>query len=132
MLEPARTAALFADARLLYDEAIELLDLGKLRIAAEAAWGATKRATDALIVARTGREPSVTGQTSRRLSFLRKTDAAVESLRFHYIARQGFLHGQCFYRGIPESYDDRVIAAIRETADYISNAEALAGILDRG
>ncbi len=45
MLEPARTAALFADARLLYDEAIELLDLGKLRIAAEAAWGATKRAT---------------------------------------------------------------------------------------
>ena len=67
-----------------------------------------------------------------QLSFLRKTDAAVESLRFHYIARQGFLHGQCFYRGIPESYDDRVIAAIRETADYISNAEALAGILDRG
>ena len=132
MLEPARTAALFADARLLYDEAIELLDLGKLRVAAEAAWGATKRATDALILARTGREPSVTGQTSRRLNFLRKTDDAVTSLRFHYNAQQGFLHGQCFYRGIPESSDDRVIAAVRETADYINSAEALAGILDRG
>ena len=125
MLEPVRTAALFADARLLYDEAIELLDLGNLRIAAEAAWGATKRATDALIVARTGRESSVTGQTSRRLNFLRKTDDAVASWRFHYNARQGFLHGQCFYRGIPESSDDRVIAAVRETADYINNAEAL-------
>ena len=54
MPETERVTALFVDARLLYGEAIGLLEYGKLRIAAEVAWGATKRATDALILSRTG------------------------------------------------------------------------------
>ena len=37
---------LFADARALYDDALEMLDQGKIRNAAEKVWGATKRATD--------------------------------------------------------------------------------------
>ena len=36
---------LFADARVLYDDALEMLDQGKVRNVAEKAWGATKRAT---------------------------------------------------------------------------------------
>ena len=35
-----------------------MLEAGDLRDAAEKAWGATKRATDALILRYTGREPS--------------------------------------------------------------------------
>ena len=40
---------LFADARALYDDAIEMLDQGKIRNAAEKAWGTTKRATGARV-----------------------------------------------------------------------------------
>ena len=63
MIEPDRVAAIFADAWALYDDAIEILELGKQRVAAEVAWGATKRATDALILNRLGQEPSVAGRT---------------------------------------------------------------------
>ena len=54
MQEPERVAELFNDAWSLYQEAINLLEAGNLRLAAEAAWGASKRASDALILARTG------------------------------------------------------------------------------
>lgn len=39
MQEPERVAALFDDAWSLYQEAINLLEAGNLRVAAEAAWG---------------------------------------------------------------------------------------------
>ena len=61
MLETERADAIFADAHVLYADALEELDRGNLRNAAEKAWGATKRATDALILARTGREPRTCG-----------------------------------------------------------------------
>ena len=126
MLETERVNAIFADARLLYDDALEQLESGKLRNAAEKAWGATKRATDALILARTGREPHTSGQTMRGIRNLRREDPAIESLRLRYAARQSFLHGACFYDGVTEPEDD-LIADIRETLDYIHDAEALAG-----
>ena len=45
---------IFADARQLHDQAIERLEQGDIRDAAEKAWCAAKRATDALILALTG------------------------------------------------------------------------------
>ena len=48
MVATERVNFLFADARSLYDGALEMLAQGKLRNAAEKVWGATKRATDAL------------------------------------------------------------------------------------
>ena len=127
MLQPERTAALFADARLLYDEAIELLDLGKLRIAAEAAWGATKRATDALIVARTGREPSVSSHTSGGLRNLSRSDARFTPLLTRYNRQVRVLHVQCFYLGQCAPEDERV-RDVRTTIDYIRDAQRLAGL----
>ena len=62
MLETERGRVLITDAWTLYADAIEMLEQGHIRNAAEKAWGATKRATDALILERTGREP--TSQTS--------------------------------------------------------------------
>ena len=50
-----RVSFLFADGRALYYDALEMLAQGKIRNAAEKAWGATKRATDALVLARTAR-----------------------------------------------------------------------------
>ncbi len=126
MLETDRTRELFADARFLYDDALEMLAQDRLRNAAEKAWGATKRATDALILARTGDEPRSSGQTMRGIRQLRHQDPTLETLRLRYAARQSFLHGACFYDGILEPGED-LVADIRETLDYIRDAEALAG-----
>ena len=126
MVETDRVSFLFADARELYDDATEMLDLGKLRNAADKAWCATKRATDALILARTGEEPRTSGQTMRMIRQLRRQDPSLEPLRMRYGYRQSFLHGACFYDGILEPEED-IIADVRETIDYIRDAEEMAG-----
>lgn len=125
MLETKQTESIFADARTLYADALLMLDQGHLRNAAEKAWGATKRATDALILARTGEEPRSSGQTARMLRQLRRQDPSLEQMRLQYGARQYFLHGRCFYDGVLEPEDD-IIADVRETIDYIQTAEAMA------
>lgn len=121
MLEPTRTAALFADARLLYDEAIELLELGKLRVAAEVAWGATKRATDALIVARTGREPRTAGQTNREIHLLARTEQSLVPSKDEYRHRARILHGRCFYDGVYDT--DEIVSIILQTENLIQELE---------
>ncbi|MDE2779569.1 MAG: hypothetical protein OXI91_07845 [Chloroflexota bacterium] len=127
MLETERVSYLFADARDLYQDALEMLDQGRMRNAADKAWGATNRATDALILARTGEEPRTSGQTMRMIRQLRRQDPALEPLRLRYGHRQSFLHGACFYDGILEPEDD-IIADVRETLDYIREAEAMAEV----
>ncbi len=122
MLERERVAAVFADAWSLYDDAIEILELGKRRIAAEVAWGATKRATDALILARTGREPTGTGQTTRGIAVLDRTDPSMAPLARLYNKRIVVLHGRCFYSGNCGEAGD----LIGETVSYIRTAEELA------
>ena len=62
-----RVAALFTDAREVHDQALERLRQGDIRDAAEKAWCATKRATDALILALTGEEPETTAMTTEGL-----------------------------------------------------------------
>jgi len=120
-----RADAIFADAHTLYDDALEMLELGKIRNAAEKAWGATKRATDALVLARTGHEPERTPETSAELRALAGRDPAVRSLVGRYYSRQGVLHGDCFYMGLCEPLEDTE-RRIRETASYIADAERLA------
>ena len=62
-----RVSAIFADARAVHADALRLLEAGDIRDAAEKAWCATKRATDALILARTGVEPEFSSDTTRGL-----------------------------------------------------------------
>ena len=64
MVATDRVNFLFADARSLHDDALEMLDQGKLRNAAEKAWGATKRATDAFVLARADEESPPTALTT--------------------------------------------------------------------
>ena len=127
MLETRQVEVIFDDARGLYDDALEMLELGRLRNAAEKAWCATKRATDAMILARTGKEPRTSGQTMRMLRQLRRQDASLEPMRKEYALRQSFLHGACFYDGVLEPEDD-IIADVQETIEYIQNAEAMAAV----
>ena len=48
MVATSRVQEIFDDARLMHSEALERLAAGDIRDAAEKAWCATKRATDAL------------------------------------------------------------------------------------
>jgi hypothetical protein len=96
--------------------------------AAEKAWGATLRATNALILAKTGDEPKKTPLSSRKLEELALQDGEVEELKLpdRYHTRSDYLHGDCFYLGICEP-KDRIERRIRETKHYIQDARKLAG-----
>ena len=89
--------AIFADARAVHADALRLLEAGDIRDAAEKAWCATKRATDALILTRTHEEPQISSETTRGLNGLAVADQSVRPLRRRYltkrIARLLFLSG---------------------------------------
>ena len=125
MVATSRVRELFEDARFMHRSALERLEALDVRDAADKAWCATKRATDALILARTGDEPRTSGQTMRMLRQLRRQDPALEPLRLRYGQRQSFLHGACVYDGILEPADD-IIADVRETLEFIQEAEVMA------
>ena len=129
MVATDRISEIFADARAVHADALRLLEAGDIRDAAEKAWCATKRATDALILARTGVEPEQSPDTSRGLLMLAEQDRAVSPLIGRYYSRQGHLHGACFYLGVCEPVDE-VDRRIRETADYINDAARLSGYTD--
>ncbi len=114
---------IFADARQVHAQALERLEHGDIRDAAEKAWCATKRATDALILALIGEEPGPTGFTSDCLDDLVASHRATNSLQRRYYSRLSQLHGACFYTGACNQHTER---RIRETAAYIADAEALA------
>ncbi len=119
-------SAIFADARAVHADALRLLEAGDIRDAAEKAWCATKRATDALILARTGETTELSPATTQGLVALAAEDRNIWSLRRRYFSRQSELHGACFYLGACEPIEE-VERRIRQTADYINDAERLAG-----
>ena len=129
MLSTDHVSAIFADDRSVQADALRLLEAGDIRDAAEKAWCATKRATDALILARTGETTELSPATTQGLVALAAEDRNIWSLRRRYFSRQGELHGACFYLGACDPIEE-VERRIRQTADYINDAERLAGYSD--
>ena len=122
-----RADEIFQDAESLFADSLEQLYAGKLRNAAEKAWGATLRATAALVLARTGEEPERSDLTSRALNALAQQDADVERrLVPRYYTRMGSLQGECFYHGYLEPRD-LLEHRIRETGAYIRDARDMTG-----
>ena len=115
----------FSDADTLMRGALARLEAGDVRDAAEKAWGATLRATNALVLARRGFEPERSRDTATELLRLATQDPRAEALAGRYYTRQGKLHGDCFYYGLCEPLED-TIRRIRETADYIRDGRTLA------
>ena len=115
---------MLTDARAMYDAALERLEAGGIRDAAEKAWCATKRATDALILAWTDELPGTTGMTTDGLDELAKREPAIKSegLVVKYYSRIGQLHGACFYDGRCNAETER---SIRQTDRYIDDVERL-------
>ena len=118
-------AGVFADAHRMYDSALDRMTAGDFPDAAEKAWCAAKRATDALILARTGSLPPRSPDTSRGLRRLAESDRNTQTLHDRYFARQALLHGECFYTGLCDPID-ATERLIRETIDFIRDAERLA------
>ena len=123
MVATDRVKEIFDDARAQHHAALERLAAGDIRDAAEKAWCATKRATDALILARTGEDPSTIILTSDRLDALVRQDEGVKSLVGRFYSRLSQLHDSCFCVGVCNPETER---RIRETSDYIRDAESLA------
>ena len=120
-----RVSELFADAHELYADALEMLAQGRLRNAAEKAWGATKRSTDAMVLARTGDEPQSAGQARRALLRLSSNGPAFETFQGQYSTRSLLLHINCFYDGNCEP-EAEMTTLIRATDSYIQDAINLA------
>ena len=126
MVAAGQAREIFADARSLYASALERIEAGDIRDAAEKAWCAAKRSTDALILARTGNLPATSSATSKAFRLLRRQHADIDStLSRGYAERIRFLHGDCFYDGQCEPLEDTEIL-IRSTSEYIEDAENLA------
>ena len=117
----------FADARRMQEAALRQMAAGDIRDAAEKAWCAAKRATDGLVLARTGEEPRRSTDTGSGLRTLERVEPEAGSLRARYYERQGALHGECFYIGLCEPVEG-IERLIRDTADYIDDARRLAGV----
>ena len=123
MVATGRVREIFDDARAMHLSALERLAADDIRDAADKAWCATKRATGALILARTGEEPVTTARTTNELDRLSGRDGNIKTLVGRYYSRISQLHGACFYDGICNDQTER---RIRETAIYIEDAERLA------
>lgn len=116
---------IISDAESLLMKAIEEVDVN-LRDAAEKAWGATIRATDALILARYGETPKSMRDRRERLGELILREAELEELglweRLH--SRESSLHVSCFYDG--ECRPEEIIKRkIYETRNYIEDIKSI-------
>ena len=126
MVATDRVNFLFADARSLYDDAIEMLDQGKIRNAAEKAWGATERATDGLVLHQDGEGTAVgrAGQPGARAFEAERPGPRLRRVPGPVNTRAVFLHVNCFYDGNCEP-EREMAGLIRATALYIDLAERL-------
>lgn len=125
MLATGQAKQIFAKAYSMQDDALKLLAAGEIRDAAGRAWDATLTATNALILARTGKAPERLPDTAGNLDLLAAQDPAVKTLIGPYCARWSRLYGDCFLLGILD-YPEGIERRIRGTADYIQDAENLA------
>lgn len=89
------------------------------------AWCATKQATEALLLATTGEIPPTTVRVSSGLRAMGRESVAARSLQERFGYTVLFLHHDCFYNGHCEPLEDTE-RLIRETAQYVEDAESLA------
>ena len=122
MLASERVFEVFEDAKQMHVASLERLEQDDIRDAPEKAWCATKRAVDALVLARTGHEPEKSPVTTRELVRLSRGDDRIRPLVDIYFRYQGALHGDCFYLGLCEPMD-AVREWVREVADFIRDCQ---------
>ena len=122
-----RIEIIFQDARELHAAPREMLAQGSIRNAAEKAWGAAKRATDALILARTGgRGAGADSGGGAALRMMTSLDGHVRRAQLvrRYHSRQVVLHGECFYNGCASPSTRRSAGSARRDHEKTPNLQA--------
>ncbi len=138
MLEAKRVKALFEEADAFNAEALERLDDAvkhwdrrELSRAAEKAWAAILQATNALVLARTGVETKLDihndRETGPRLDSLQPRTPELDKLIGKYTEQWVYLFGLVLCDGNVDPIDT-TIEDIQSVADYIRDAERLAGL----
>ena len=125
MLQSLEAETLMQDAREMQAEGVRLMDAGDWRDAAEKGWLAVRNATAALVWDVTGvrnRTSSHVNAGIRKLAQERGGEWV--QLRRAYADAMRHLHSMAFYDGV---YNDDLPDLVRNVADYIRRAEALAG-----
>ncbi len=97
------------------------LTAGDVRNAAENAWWAANFTAKA----HTGVAPADFRETGRGLRSLAASEPSVRGLSNRYYSLRAVLHEECYDSGMCEPIEE-VVRFIRETADYIRDAERLA------
>ena len=120
----ANASSVFADARRMQRSSLDLMAAGSVRDASEMAWMAVTSATNGLVVARTGDVPADSQDSSRKLRGLGIADLSLRALAARNSTFRVFLHDDCFLSGMCDPIES-VVSLIRETADYIRDAERL-------
>ena len=139
MLESKKVAALFCEAHAVYAEATEILeeadklwDRALLRKSAEKTWSAAIKATNTLILSRTGAEPTPdddkwTYDCLMRLVWEnRDGNQDLKPVKGRYAVISGDIYKAAVVEGNVEPVY-LLIHDIRKTADYIRECERLAG-----
>ena len=118
---------LLKDAENLYQEALKDLKARRIRKAAENAWCATAKATDALLLVRAKVEIVKGVGRTKEIYKLAKLDPQIRELNLarEYILRRDHLHRNCFYEGIYEIPEVDLKGLIVETKEYINNIRSL-------
>ena len=119
-----KSASILDDAQRMQLAAQDRLSAGDVRNAAENAWWAANFAAKAIVVARTGVMPLDFRDAGRKLGALASSEIDVRDLSSRYYSLRVVLHEECYDSGMCEPIEE-VVRLIRETADYIRNAERL-------
>ena len=124
-LKNLEAEALMHDARAMQAEGVRLMDAGDWRNGSEQGWLAVCHATEALVREVTGVENSTDKHSSQGLSNLAmERGGEYLKLRDLWAKYAHYLLYCAVYDGI---YDDDLHGFVRDVADYIRRAEALAG-----
>lgn len=124
VLKDAQAETLMQDAYAMQAAAVQRLEAGDWRDAAEKAWCATRNATQALVLETLGEDNPRSTKIESGLRFLARVRGGPwVLLRKDYADTAKYLHARAFYDGI---YDDDLPELVRGVADYIRLAEELA------
>ena len=136
MLKIERVEAMFAEAHVIYGEALNLLEKAEeywdrdlLRLSAKRTWNAALQATNALVLSRTGEEPCPEdGDRSHDLLLhLYKEIPDWETFTGRYAVISHDIYREAVLGGKLDPVD-LLIHDIRQTADYIGECERLAAV----
>lgn len=127
MLQTAAAAELFQTAHAHHAQALAQLEQGQLRQAAALAWDATLAATNALLLARRGREPGDLRETSLLMwELFARDNPSLRPLLTHYDLLRSYLFLQTGLYDCSGVLAGGLAVDIRDAGNYLREVEKLA------